>query len=498
MRVAEAELRPWVIRHRKPRHLPGRTEAPSVNRREVLTGAGIREDVPLPGNPGLEVDGESLLPFLLAARAQIAVASATKHGRSRRAVFAEGLASSYEAYLETRCGDVPTDDDGDSDNGVGADSQEVAWYLSYLDRVLPAQRDDIRSRHPKVFQTINRAIQLWWKGEKSLIFCHYRATGRALRRYVSLRMEEELINRAAEKLGVTDRDEVRLRLTRLGEQFFDVDRRLRARAEDLLRALVRGYPQFAEQEAVEVVEVALRFLRTPSFLVRYFPLAAPDPPLALTDAFGAADASGLTLRQKLEKFCEFLATRCESGERGEYLTALGSIQTGTFRREAADPEDPTDEVRYLPNVRLANGEVQPEQRRRIMLAFNTPFFPEVLIASSVLGEGVDLQLDCRFVIHHDLSWNPSVVEQRTGRVDRIGAKAEKAGKPIHVYLPFVTGTQDEKMFRVVQDRERWFSVVMGEKFQVDEQTTDRLAERAPFPEEAARRLAFDLSLSSDG
>jgi superfamily II DNA/RNA helicase len=123
------------------------------------------------------------------------------------------------------------------------------------------------------------------------------------------------------------------------------------------------------------------------------------------------------------------------------------------------------------------------------------FFPEILIASSVLGEGVDLQLDCRFVVHHDLSWNPSVIEQRTGRTDRIGAKAEDVGKPIHVYLPFVTGTQDEKMFRVVQDRERWFSVVMGEKYQVDEWTTDRLAERVPFPEEAARVLAFDLSLS---
>jgi ERCC4-related helicase len=364
--------------------------------------------------------------------------------------------------------------------------------------VLPAQREDIRSRHPKVLQTINRAIELWWKGEKSLIFCHYRATGRALRRYVSLRMEDELIKQGAAKLGVADRDAVTQRLARLGDQFFDANRSLRLRAEELLRALVQDYPQFTAEEADAVVEVALRFLRTPSFLVRYFPLAATDPASALADTFGAADASGLTLRQKLSKFCEFLATRCESGERGEYLKALQSIQTGTFRRDGTDPEDPTDDVRYLPNVRLANGEVQPEQRRRIMLAFNTPFFPEILIASSVFGEGVDLQMDCRFVVHHDLSWNPSVIEQRTGRVDRIGAKAERAGKPIHVYLPFVTATQDEKMFRVVQDRERWFSVVMGEKYQVDEGTTDKLAERVPFPEEAAMALAFDLALDSAG
>ena len=69
-----------------------------------------------------------------------------------------------------------------------------------------------------------------------------------------------------------------------------------------------------------------------------------------------------------------------------------------------------------------------------------------------------------------------------------------------MYLPFVTATQDEKMFRVVRDRERWFSVVMGEKYQLDEGTTEKLAERIPFPEQAARELAFDLSVhqTTDG
>jgi SNF2 family DNA or RNA helicase len=124
--------------------------------------------------------------------------------------------------------------------------------------------------------------------------------------------------------------------------------------------------------------------------------------------------------------------------------------------------------------------------------FNTPFYPDVLVASSVMAEGVDLHLNCRHVIHHDLCWNPSMLEQRTGRVDRIGAKAEACGRPIQVYLPFVAETQDEKMFRVVIDRERWFNVVMGEQYKVDARNTDILAERIPFPDEAAMELAFDL------
>ena len=129
-----------------------------------------------------------------------------------------------------------------------------------------------------------------------------------------------------------------------------------------------------------------------------------------------------------------------------------------------------------------------------MLTFNTPFFPEVLISSAVMGEGVDLHHECRHTVHHDLDWNPSVLEQRTGRLDRLGSKAEVTGLPIVVYEPFLEGTQDEKQFRVVKDRERWFNVVMGEKLELDERSTERLAERVPLPAEAAAEIALRLEV----
>ena len=111
-----------------------------------------------------------------------------------------------------------------------------------------------------------------------------------------------------------------------------------------------------------------------------------------------------------------------------------------------------------------------------------------------MAEGVDLHLSCRFVIHHDLCWNPSTLEQRTGRIDRIGAKCERSRQPVVVYLPYLAETQDEKMYRVVMDRERWFSVVMGEKYTTDARSTDRIADRVPLPEAAAKELAFRLDV----
>ena len=306
---------------------------------------------------------------------------------------------------------------------------EITWHLEQLDATLPAQDEEARARHPKPAATIDRALRLWWEGEKTLIFCYYRATGRALRRYVSRRLEEQILERATTLLRASDVNAAREELDHLGKQFFDTDGRLRSQAEALVREVIAAYPEIAPDEEA-IVDIALRFLRTPSFLVRYFPLSGDDPAAAFAQAFVRHDVSGLTVRGRVDDFCRFLARRCVAVERAEYLEALQRLQTGTFRRESADSDDATDQVRYLPNVRLANGEVLNEARRRLMLAFNTPFFPEILIASSVLAEGVDLHLDCRFVIHHDLSWNPSVLEQRTGRVDRIGSKAERARRPI--------------------------------------------------------------------
>lgn len=49
----------------------------------------------------------------------------------------------------------------------------------------------------------------------------------------------------------------------------------------------------------------------------------------------------------------------------------------------------------------------------------------VLVATDCLSEGINLQNYCTAVIHYDLPWNPTRLEQREGRVDRFGQKAEQ-------------------------------------------------------------------------
>jgi ERCC4-related helicase len=491
MENAETALSPWVLRHLKLSNLPNRQDVP---RRVTLAGAAISDN----GDPscGLEISGQVLLPFLLAGRAQGLVAASARG----RALFAEGLASSFEAYLETRNGRQETDEDSDLSNGA-APPPDLEWYLRHLDLALPRSSQNVRSAHPKIRATAERAVALWRAGEKVLVFCHYRATGRALRQHISALLNDEIGHLGQAKMPGLSLDEVHRALEDLGERFFKDDD-LRVLVSSWIDAIVIQFPMLISNQRDKIVDVVRRFLRTPSFIARYLPLHGNDlSAAAFASAFDAADEGQQSLRQKIEHFCRFLAERCTALEREGFLTALETIQTGShFGREVRSVFDPAENrgisdaagAVLLPNVRLANGEVRQETRQRLLLTFNTPLFPEVLIASSVLAEGVDLHLNCRHVIHHDLCWNPSILEQRSGRVDRIGCQAERVGKSIHVFLPYLAATQDEKMFRVVRDRERWFQIIMGENYEVDEAATDRRAERIPLPLQLQRELSMHL------
>ena len=59
----------------------------------------------------------------------------------------------------------------------------------------------------------------------------------------------------------------------------------------------------------------------------------------------------------------------------------------------------------------------------VLAVFNSPFGPDVLVATDRLSEGVDLHRFCRHVIHYELDRSPVRTLQRNGRVRRIGSWA---------------------------------------------------------------------------
>lgn len=71
----------------------------------------------------------------------------------------------------------------------------------------------------------------------------------------------------------------------------------------------------------------------------------------------------------------------------------------------------------------------------------------VLLTSEVGGEGLDLQF-CRILVNYDLPWNPMKVEQRIGRIDRIGQKSPS----VEVLSLICEGTIEERIYRRLYER----------------------------------------------
>ena len=67
------------------------------------------------------------------------------------------------------------------------------------------------------------------------------------------------------------------------------------------------------------------------------------------------------------------------------------------------------------------GGMNDEERERIKLSFNDPASPvQILVATDAASEGLNLQTTARLLLHFEIPWNPSRLEQRNGRIDRHG------------------------------------------------------------------------------
>ena len=68
--------------------------------------------------------------------------------------------------------------------------------------------------------------------------------------------------------------------------------------------------------------------------------------------------------------------------------------------------------------RVAGSSEAPARRSQLRKAFNSPFWPFVLVSTSVGQEGLDFHPYCHIVVHWNLPTNPIDLEQREGRIHR--------------------------------------------------------------------------------
>ena len=134
-------------------------------------------------------------------------------------------------------------------------------------------------------------------------------------------------------------------------------------------------------------------------------------------------------------------------------------------------------------VNLFHGQMNPREKDDAVDRFRTGAGPQILVSTEAGGEGRNFQF-CHILVNYDLPWNPMKVEQRIGRVDRIGQE-----HPVVVFNLFVEGTIEERVLDVLENRVHLFTEAIGglEPIIGDVETDIRKAIRLA-GEEQERRL----------
>lgn len=147
--------------------------------------------------------------------------------------------------------------------------------------------------------------------------------------------------------------------------------------------------------------------------------AKVEPLIMEIDAILSADRS-----QKIIIFTEFVATQ-------KYLQEL-LVNIGY-------------------SVTILNGGMSIDERNAAMQEFRTS--TSIFISTDAGGEGLNLQF-ANIIINYDLPWNPMKIEQRCGRVDRIGQQRD-----VHIYNFIVGETVENRVREVLEEK---LSVILKE------------------------------------
>jgi superfamily II DNA or RNA helicase len=157
------------------------------------------------------------------------------------------------------------------------------------------------------------------------------------------------------------------------------------------------------------------------------PLDAPDDDLAADDEAPAWPAElGLADPHRERRLLTALAARARAAAAHETkIVALGRLlrrarQSAVVFTEYRDTLLHVSRAIDLPLIVLHGGLTARERTSALALFSSVP--QAVLLATDAAGEGLNLHHHCRLVINLELPWNPMRLEQRIGRVDRIGQR----------------------------------------------------------------------------
>lgn len=131
-------------------------------------------------------------------------------------------------------------------------------------------------------------------------------------------------------------------------------------------------------------------------------------------------------------------------------------------------------------IGVLHGDVPREERDKVMATFRAGGY-DIMLATKVASEGLDFEF-CSVLINYDLPWNPMEIEQRIGRLDRIGQAEDK----ILIYNFSTPGTIETDILERVFARIEIFEQAIGQLEPIIEASWAKIED-----------LALDFSLTPE-
>ncbi|MCP4677066.1 MAG: DEAD/DEAH box helicase [Deltaproteobacteria bacterium] len=157
---------------------------------------------------------------------------------------------------------------------------------------------------------------------------------------------------------------------------------------------------------------------------------------------------------RLAKLCEYVPETAKTTRLCEIVKA-SQEKVLVFSRFTATLEELSER---LSDARIKfcvfSGGMTNEQKDRAVEEFRDK--SQVMLCSEIGGEGRNLQF-CSTLVNYDLPWNPMKIEQRIGRIHRIGQS-----RPVHVYNLCAANTAEDHILKVLDKRINMFELVIGE------------------------------------
>jgi superfamily II DNA or RNA helicase len=277
--------------------------------------------------------------------------------------------------------------------------------------------------------------------------------------------------------------------------------------QELYQAITEGTREYAQRHGIEhgfLLSMPQRMVASsPAALLRTWGEDTPDTD-ALAVTSGETDADEEQIDESSSGLRNYLSSRVLRRFNADDLAREDSkfkkLKEALKKLLVDDPESKgiifttfRGTARYLvERLNLENIEASllmggtGFDKEAIVNSFRDEQSCRVLVCTDVAAEGVDLQF-CRLVVNYDLPWNPMRIEQRIGRIDRIGQKSKR----ILVWNLVHKDTIDALILTRLVKRIGVFETTLGETEEIlgkVRELEDVLLSRHLTPDEEARLI----------